>query len=108
MYSVEKDCFDDEEFYNIIFNTTTDYWLSSREVSLWSNDGSYCCFAIRAIRLQKLGGQTMGTSWNANHPGVVDVKYSLRPIINIKKEFGIKKDKINEDGTITWNIYKNK
>ena len=77
--------FDDSNFYNMIFETGTDFWLASRYVSWYSSD-SYANFGLRYVRGRNLGGNYLFYS----NDDYYIYHYRLAPLVSLGSGVQIK------------------
>ena len=76
--NVQPNYFDNEVFYDLIFNVNNYYWLSTRFVDTYSN---HAMFGISCIGKDAISGGGLAGSYISN---VVNYNYSLRPIVSLK------------------------
>ena len=77
--------FDDSNFYNMIFETGTDFWLASRYVSWYSSD-SYANFGLRYVRGRNLGGNYLFYS----NDDYYIYHYRLAPLVSLGSGIQVK------------------
>ena len=76
--------FDNEKLYDLLFNTSTDYWLASRSVMLSSN---YAGFSLRKVSGGNLSVGALYDSEQANHN--YSDSNSLRPVVSLNSNIAL-------------------
>ena len=89
--------FDDQEFYDMVFNTGTSYWLASRYARCYS---SYASFGLRYVYSSDLYGDRMLGSYGDAH----EIINRLRPVVSLGSDIQITPVE-NADGTSTTNMH---
>ena len=89
--------FDDQEFYDMVFNTGSSYWLASRFAHCSS---TYADFGLRYVNNSDLGGNIMFDSYG----NTLGTLYRLRPVVSLGSDIQITPVE-NADGSSPENMH---